>query len=85
MNNFDWLGIESLIPIGGDDTLSYGVHLISGGQVVAIAKTKDNDVPGADYCIGFSTCVTRNTEMTNRLRTSEGSHERFIVLEDFGR
>jgi 6-phosphofructokinase 1 len=84
--NLEWLGIESLIPIGGDDTLSYGVRLYQEGvKVVAIPKTMDNDVPGTDYCIGFSTCVTRTIEMTNRLRTSAGSHERFMVLEVFGR
>jgi 6-phosphofructokinase 1 len=86
LKNLEWLGIESLIPIGGDDTLSYGVRLNKEGvKVVAIPKTMDNDVPGTDYCIGFSTCVTRTIEMTNRLRTSAGSHERFMVLEVFGR
>jgi 6-phosphofructokinase 1 len=86
LKNLEWLGIKSLIPIGGDDTLSYGVRLYQEGvKVVAIPKTMDNDVPGTDYCIGFSTCVTRTIEMTNRLRTSAGSHERFMVLEVFGR
>ena len=86
LKNLEWLGIESLIPIGGDDTLSYGVRLYQEGvKVVAIPKTMDNDVPGTDYCIGFSTCVTRTIEMTNRLRTSAGSHERFMVVEVFGR
>ena len=56
-----------------------------GVKVVAIPKTMDNDVPGTDYCIGFSTCVTRTIQMTNSLRTSAGSHERFLVLEVFGR
>jgi 6-phosphofructokinase 1 len=84
--NLDFLGIEYLIPIGGDDTLSYGVRLSQEGfKVVAIPKTMDNDVPGTDYCIGFSTCVTRTIELTNRLRTAAGSHERFLVLEVFGR
>ena len=84
--NLDWLGIDFLIPIGGDDTLSYGVRLYQEGvKVVAIPKTMDNDVSGTDYCIGFSTCVTRTIEMTNRLRTVAGSHERFLVLEVFGR
>jgi 6-phosphofructokinase 1 len=60
LKNLEWLGIDYLIPIGGDDTLIYGVHLIKQGvKVVAIPKTMDNDVPGTDYCIGFSTCVTR--------------------------
>jgi 6-phosphofructokinase 1 len=86
LKNLDWLGIDYLIPIGGDDTLSYGVRLFEEGvKVVAIPKTMDNDVPGTDYCIGFSTCVTRTIEMTNRLRTSAGSHERFLVIEVFGR
>src|SRR6201998_4519237 len=81
-----WLGIHYLIPIGGDDTLSYGVRLYQEGvKVVAIPKTMDNDVPGTDYCIGFSTAVTRTIAMTNSLRTSAGSHERFMVLEVFGR
>ena len=86
LKNLDWLGIDYLIPIGGDDTLSYGVRLYQEGvKVVAIPKTMDNDVPGTDYCIGFSTCVTRTIAMTNSLRTSAGSHERFMVLEVFGR
>ena len=86
IKNLDFLGIEYLIPIGGDDTLSYGVRLYKEGvKVVAIPKTMDNDVPGTDYCIGFSTCVTRTIMMTNSLRTSAGSHERFLVLEVFGR
>jgi 6-phosphofructokinase len=86
LKNLDWLGVDYLIPIGGDDTLSYGVRLYQEGvKVVAIPKTMDNDVPGTEYCIGFSTCVTRIIEMTNRLRTSAGSHERFLVLEVFGR
>jgi 6-phosphofructokinase 1 len=86
IKNLEWLGIDYLIPIGGDDTLSYGVHLFKKGvNVVAIPKTMDNDVPGTDYCIGFSTCVTRTIQMTNSLRTSAGSHERIMILEVFGR
>jgi len=86
LKNLDWLGIDYLIPIGGDDTLSYAVRLYQEGmKVVAIPKTMDNDVPGTDYCIGFSTCVTRTISMANSLRTSAGSHERFMVLEVFGR
>ncbi|HXY09523.1 MAG TPA: 6-phosphofructokinase [Terriglobales bacterium] len=86
LKNLDWLGVNFLIPIGGDDTLSYGVRLYKEGvKVVAIPKTMDNDVPGTDYCIGFSTAVTRTIQMTNDLRTSAGSHERFLVLEVFGR
>ena len=86
LKNLAWLGIDFLIPIGGDDTLSYGVRLYQEGfKVVAIPKTMDNDVPGTDYCIGFSTCITRTIQLTNSLRTSAGSHERFLVLEVFGR
>jgi 6-phosphofructokinase 1 len=86
LRNLSFLGIDYLIPIGGDDTLSYAVRLAQEGvKLVAIPKTMDNDVPGTDYCIGFSTCVTRTIEMTNRLRTSAGSHERFLVMEVFGR
>jgi 6-phosphofructokinase len=86
LKNLAWLGIETLIPIGGDDTLSYGVRLHKEGfKVIAIPKTMDNDVPGTDYCIGFSTCVTRTIQLVNSLRTSAGSHERFMVLEVFGR
>jgi len=86
LKNLDFLGIDYLIPIGGDDTLSYGVELYKKGvKVIAIPKTMDNDVPGTDYCIGFSTCVTRTIQMTNSLRTSAGSHERLLVLEVFGR
>ena len=86
IQNLEWLNVDYLIPIGGDDTLSYGVHLFKKGvNVVAIPKTMDNDVPGTDYCIGFSTCVTRTIRMTNSLRTSAGSHERILVLEVFGR
>ena len=86
LKNLEWLGIDYLIPIGGDDTLSYGVRLYQEGvKVVGIPKTMDNDVPGTDYCIGFSTCVTRTLELANSLRTSAGSHERFLVLEVFGR
>jgi ATP-dependent phosphofructokinase / diphosphate-dependent phosphofructokinase len=86
LKNLDYLGIDTLIPIGGDDTLSYGVRMYQEGvKVVAIPKTMDNDVPGTDYCIGFSTCVTRTIELSNSLRTVAGSHERLLVLEVFGR
>jgi 6-phosphofructokinase 1 len=86
LKNLDYLGVDYLIPIGGDDTLSYGVRLHNEGvKVIAIPKTMDNDVPGTDYCIGFSTCVTRTIQMTHSLRTSAGSHERFLVIEVFGR
>ena len=86
LKNLEWLGVDFLIPIGGDDTLSYGVRMYKEGvKVVAIPKTMDNDVPGTDYCIGFSTCVTRTISITNNLRTSAGSHERILVMEVFGR
>jgi ATP-dependent phosphofructokinase / diphosphate-dependent phosphofructokinase len=80
------LKIDVLIPIGGDDTLSYGLRLHDEGvPVIAIPKTMDNDVHGTDYCIGFSTAVTRGVEFVHNLRTSTGSHERFGVIELFGR
>jgi 6-phosphofructokinase len=86
LKNLEHIGVDVLIPIGGDDTLSYGKRLHDEGvHVVAIPKTMDNDVYGTDYCIGFSTCVTRTIELTHRLRTSAGSHERFLVIEVFGR
>ena len=86
IQNLNHLGIDHLIPIGGDDTLSYAFRLHEEGfPVVAIPKTMDNDVAGTDYCLGFSTCVTRTIELVNQLRTSAGSHERFLVVEVFGR
>lgn len=86
LRNIEFIGLDYLIPIGGDDTLSYGHHLHSNGvKVVAIPKTMDNDVPGTDYCIGFGTCVTRTLDLAHTLRTSAGSHERFLVIEVFGR
>jgi ATP-dependent phosphofructokinase / diphosphate-dependent phosphofructokinase len=86
LKNLEFLKIDYLIPIGGDDTLSYGVRMYQeGAKVVAIPKTMDNDVAGTDYCIGFSTCVTRTIQLTNNMRTIAGSHERILVLEVFGR
>ncbi len=86
LKNLEYLNVDYLIPIGGDDTLGYAVHLYSKGvKMVGIPKTMDNDVPGTDYCIGFSTCVSRTVSMINNLRTSAGSHERFLVAEVFGR
>jgi 6-phosphofructokinase len=80
------LGIEALVPIGGDDTLSFAVRLYQEGvRIIAIPKTMDNDVFGTDYCIGFSTAVTRSVESINALRTPAGSHERIAVVELFGR
>jgi ATP-dependent phosphofructokinase / diphosphate-dependent phosphofructokinase len=82
----DRLGLDALIPIGGDDTLSYVLRLHDEGvPVIAIPKTMDNDVHGTDYCIGFSTAVTRGVEFVHALRTSTGSHERIAVVELFGR
>jgi 6-phosphofructokinase len=80
------LGIDALAPIGGDDTLSYALRLHDEGvPVIAIPKTMDNDVHGTDYCIGFSTAVTRGVQFIHNLRTSAGSHERIAVIELFGR
>jgi len=82
----DALEIDVLIAIGGDDTLSYAARLHGeGAKTMCIPKTMDNDVFGTDYCIGFSTCVTRSVDLINRLRTPVGSHERFLVVEMFGR
>ena len=82
----DRLGIEALIPIGGDDTLSYAHRMYQEGvKVVAVPKTMDNDVYGTDYCIGFSTAVSRSVEYITQLRTSIGSHERIGIVELFGR
>ena len=86
LKNLEFLKIDRLIPIGGDDTLSYGERLHRENfPVVAIPKTMDNDVYGTDYCIGFSTAVTRSVQFIHQLRTSAGSHERIAVIELFGR
>ncbi len=86
LNVLGVLGIDVLVPIGGDDTLSFAVRLHKEGfPVVACPKTMDNDVFGTDYCIGFSTAVTRSVEFITNLRTSVGSHERIGVVELFGR
>jgi 6-phosphofructokinase 1 len=80
------LGVDVLIPIGGDDTLGYAHRLHTEGfPVVAIPKTMDNDVYGTDYCIGFSTAITRSINFIHNLRTSIGSHERIGIIELFGR
>src|SRR3954464_6092993 len=80
------LGIDVLIPIGGDDTLSYALRMHDEGvPVIAIPKTMDNDVHGTDYCIGFSTAVSRSVAIINQLRSSAGSHERIAIIELFGR
>jgi len=80
------LGVDVLIPIGGDDTLSYAARVHQEGfPIIAIPKTMDNDVYGTDYCIGFSTAITRSVSFIHALRTSAGSHERIAVVELFGR
>ena len=86
LKNLEYLKIDAIIPIGGDDTLSFAdrVHR-EGFPVIAIPKTMDNDVFGTDYCIGFSTAITRSVIFINALRTSTGSHERIAVVELFGR
>lgn len=84
--NIQALGLDAIIPIGGDDTLSYGARLHREGvPVVSIPKTMDNDVNGTDYCLGFSTAVSRSVESINRIRSTLGSHERIGVIELFGR
>jgi 6-phosphofructokinase 1 len=86
LNVIEAMGIDMLIPIGGDDTLSYAERLHREGiNIVAIPKTMDNDVYGTDYCIGFSTAVTRSVNFIHSLRTSTGSHERIAIVELFGR
>jgi 6-phosphofructokinase 1 len=86
MANIESLGITHLVAIGGDDTLSYAARLGKEGvPLVAIPKTMDNDVRGTEYCIGFSTAVTRAKELINRQRTTLGSHERIGVFRIFGR
>ncbi|PCI32459.1 MAG: phosphofructokinase [Alphaproteobacteria bacterium] len=82
----DFLGIDALIPIGGDGSLRFAAHLHSRGfPLVSIPKTMDNDVNGTDYSIGFSTCVTRSVNCINNIRTSADSHERITLIELFGR
>lgn len=86
LQNLERLGISTLVAIGGDDTLSYAARLDREGfPVVAIPKTMDNDVQNTEYCIGFSTAITRAKELINRQRTTLGSHERIGVFRIFGR
>ncbi|MEW6667085.1 MAG: 6-phosphofructokinase [Thermodesulfobacteriota bacterium] len=86
LDNLSYLNVDTIIPIGGDDTLSFADRLHKEGfPVIAIPKTMDNDVFGTDYCIGFSTAVTRAVTFIHALRTSTGSHERIAVVELFGR
>src|SRR5664279_4791940 len=86
LDNIEYLGLDYLVTIGGDDTLSYSAVLDRAGvPVIAIPKTMDNDVQGTEYCIGFSTAITRAKEAINRQRTTLGSHERIGVFRIFGR
>ena len=86
IKNIEYLGIDCLVVIGGDDTLKYALRLHNEGvKIVGIPKTMDGDVPGTDYCLGFSTCITRTIDLINTLSVSAGSHERFLVIEVFGR
>ncbi len=86
LEHLEMLGIEALVPIGGDDTLSFARVLVDRGvPLVAIPKTMDNDVPGTEYCIGFSSAITRAKELIDRQRTTLGSHERIGVFRIFGR
>lgn len=86
LTNLEALEIDALIPIGGDDTLSFAGHLAAQGfRQVAIPKTMDNDVYGTDYCIGFGTAITRSVQLINDLRGPIGSHERLGLIELFGR
>jgi 6-phosphofructokinase 1 len=82
----DWLGVDALVPIGGDDSLAYAERLAREDvPIVAIPKTMDNDVFGTDYCLGFSTAVSRSIQFIHQIRSSAGSHERVAIVELFGR
>ncbi len=86
LGNIERLGLDCLVTIGGDDTLSFAASLASRGvKLVAVPKTMDNDVQGTEYCIGFSTAITRAKELIDRQRTTLGSHERIGVFRIFGR
>jgi 6-phosphofructokinase 1 len=86
LSNLQRLNLDCLIAIGGDDTLSYAAQLDKlGFPVVAVPKTMDNDVRNTEYCIGFSTAITRATDAINRQRTTVGSHERIGIFRVFGR
>ena len=86
MNVLERLGVEAMVTLGGDGTLRFSAHLSAQGvPVVSVPKTMDNDVFGTDYCIGFSTAVSRSVEAINALRTTIESHERIGVIELFGR
>jgi 6-phosphofructokinase 1 len=82
----NWLGVDALVPIGGDDTLAFAARLANEHvPIVGIPKTMDNDVYGTDYCLGFSTAVTRSIQFIHQIRSSAGSHERVAIVELFGR
>ncbi len=84
--NLDFLNLDGLVAIGGDDTLSYGSKLAAAGVPIwAIPKTMDNDVPGTDYCIGFQTAISRAAEFINRIRSTAGSHRQTVLFRMFGR
>jgi len=86
ISNLEGLGIEALIPIGGDDTLSFAHRLSQlGMKVIAVPKTMDNDVQGTEYCVGFSTAITRASDAIDRQLTTVGSHERIGIFRVFGR
>jgi len=86
LRTIEFLGLDALVALGGDGTLTFARRLCREGvPMIAIPKTMDNDVYGTDYCLGFSTAVTRSVMFINDLRTSAGSHERFLVVELFGR
>ena len=86
IDNLKFLNIDYLIPIGGDDSLNFAAKLHKAGiKLIAIPKTMDGDVPGTEYCIGFSTCVTRTIELTQAIRSSAGANERLMVIEVFGK
>ncbi len=84
--NLEYLKLDGLVAIGGDDTLSYGAHLVEKGVPVwGIPKTMDNDVPGTDYCIGFQTAISRAAEFINRIRSTAASHRSTFLFRMFGR
>ena len=86
LRNIASLGLDWLVTIGGDDTLSFSEVLVRQGvRLIAVPKTMDNDVQGTEYCIGFSTAMTRAKELIDRQRTTLGSHERIGVFRIFGR
>ena len=86
LKNIETLGLDYLVAIGGDDTLSYAAELDRQGmKVIAVPKTMDNDVRNTEYCIGFSTAITRAMDAIERQRTTVGSHERIGIFRVFGR